>query len=115
MMVFHQELFNTGYILGNPLAVNGQKIIEFLKQNFLLQKYNGIALGPCVGIILTPTCLETLSGCEYVHLTRAELEAKVETLKQEMQFLKCISAQVGMLLSQPFFMAALPPICLLSI
>lgn len=63
MMVFQQELFNAVYILGNPLAVVAQEITEFLKQNFLLQKYNGIALDPCVGIILTPKCLETLSGC----------------------------------------------------
>lgn len=114
-MVFQQELFNTGYILGSPLAVAGQEIIEFLKQNFLLQKYSGIALDPCVDIILAPACLETPLGCECVHLTKAELEEKTETLKQEMQFLNCISAQVGMLLSQLFLMAALPPIHSLSI
>lgn len=63
MTVFQKEHFNTGYILGNPLAVADQEITEFLKQNFLLQKYNGISLDPCVGIILTSKCLETLLGC----------------------------------------------------
>lgn len=61
-MVFQQDLLNTGYILGNLSAASGQKITEFHKQNFLLQKYNGIALDPCEGIILTSKCLETLLG-----------------------------------------------------
>lgn len=52
---------------------------------------------------------------EYVHLSKAELEAKVETLRQEMELLKCICAQVGMLLSLLFLMAALPLIVYMNL